>query len=140
MAAHELLDFVIESMIAAVLIEGDQLPDSAVVVRGGQMRLDDLVLAAKNTRNGWRRPGISVHASDALTVGQIARIAGLPQPVVRLSMAGTLRAAGFELEATSDPPHFTIWLDPENASDDALEAECERVRDLFSPPQKKPME
>lgn len=95
------------------------LPDEALVVRGGTLRLGDLHRAAEVARVKMKRPGLSVFAAD---VGEpaalVAAVAStLHHTSLSFTTVGRLREKGFELEQTGDPPHHTVWL-PESEDQD----------------------
>lgn len=88
------------------------LPNSALVVRGGTLRLEDLERAAETAEVRFKRPGLSVFAADLADPLALVEQVGakLPHPVLSFSTMGRIRDKGLELEQTSTPPHHTVWL------------------------------
>jgi len=104
------------------------LPDDALVVRGGIMLRRDLVKAATMMSEISGELGISTRAGADVSWEDLA--SDLPQPQVRLSTAGRLRAAGFEVALTGDRErHATVYLGAE-LTDDVLQ----RLTGAFEPP------
>lgn len=92
--------------------QGFQLPDSALVLRGGTLVLQDLLKALEKCSVQVGRPGLSVYGAD---VQEPAALLGLVQgqllhPRVSFTVAGKLRGKGFDLEQTRRPPHYTVWF------------------------------
>lgn len=107
------------------------LPDDAVVVRGGTLRESDLLNSAEKAHLQLKRPGLSVFAADVPGPLALVELLGnrMLHQVVCVTTLGTLRKLGFELEQTFDPPHFTVWLDAED-----LMASIGLFRSAFSDP------
>lgn len=112
------------------------LPDDAIVVRGGTMKLSDLRKTAEvcHAKQGiW---GISVRSSpDAYAVDLAADIR---HEVIRQSTAGQVREAGFEIYPSgSKPNHCTIVLDPPGGGKPSDE-ELQRLVRAFGGVQDRP--
>ena len=89
------------------------LPDDALVVRGGLMQLPALTKAVEKCITEQHRPGLSVFAGEVATKQELVEAAGnrLRDTQVRFTTVGRLRAAGFtDMEQTSEIPHDSIWL------------------------------
>ena len=87
-----------------------ELPDDAVVVRGGQMRLWDLERSVDCCEAELGFPGVSVFAAAGLDEREVVQAAA---PLGRFSwistaQAGRLRRLGCELVPTRRAPHFTL--------------------------------
>jgi hypothetical protein len=98
------------------------LPDAALVVRGGQMsvrRVQRKARAARPALDGVA--GISVAAATAsdMTLVALIRAGGIPHDEIQKSTVGRLRAAGFRLFRTGRWPHCTIDLGQEPIKDAA---------------------
>lgn len=92
----------------------DTLDDAdTVVVRGGELVVEILRADAARYEAIYGVPGISVFAARGVTVDELAQEAPLIRfAVLTLMRVGTLRAAGFTLEATGrNPWHFTVTFD-----------------------------
>lgn len=94
------------------------IPDEALVVRGGEMLLRALRRSAIRTLRKTGRSGISVWGDVDLSVADLVRAGDVPHSVIRRSTVGRIRALGFEIEQTGHPPHLTVWLSSEG--DDEL--------------------
>lgn len=93
---------------------GDEIADEVtIVVRGGALDAAQLREDALRNHAIYATYGISVLAARDATVDELAQ----QTPLIRfeyltLMSAGTLRSAGFRLEATGrNPRHFDITLD-----------------------------
>ena len=108
------------------------LPDAALVVRGGALRLDDLVRTAANTEVKMQGPGVSVYAADVADPSILLELVGarLPHTILSFTTAGRLRAKNFDIEQTLEPPHHTVWL-PESTD---REFWLREFRSAFDPP------
>lgn len=95
----------------------EQLPDDAVVVRGGEAEIGRLLEAASLA---WDRHGKYVLSVYALApedgeatedvVGRIVEVSQLPNGKVRTTTAGALRAQGFALEQSPPDAHYHVVL------------------------------
>ena len=89
-----------------------ELPDDAVVVRGGQMRLWDLERSVDRCEAELGVPGVSVFAAAGLDERQVVEAA---PPLHRFSWvsatrAGDLRLLGCDLVPMRQAPHFTLTV------------------------------
>ena len=82
------------------------IPDTALVVRGGQNRPEDIDIGTDMHPSGIY--GASVQCADGLTVEQLA--AALPQGRIGVTTVGEVRAAGGDVIRTSggSPHHATL--------------------------------
>ena len=117
----------------AVHWDWPRLSDSAVVVRGGQMFVDDM---AYNAAHVLLESGLSAICGGSAGRGVSARQIALRMPykgdwycVARL---GSLRAEGFDIVMIDTPPHCLILLNSEDTSIDW--DGWERLRSAFSQP------
>lgn len=91
----------------------DELPDDALLVRGGTMQRTDLEISAEvhKEREGhyalsfWAVPGCSV-AETAERVGT----GDLPHGKLRSAPVGRLRQLGYEVVFSGDPAHVSVML------------------------------
>lgn len=98
-----------------------RLPADALVMRGGTLQRSDLERALAMARHDLKRPGISVWAADVPSPQALFNLKPQPHTKVSFTTVGRLSEAGFELEQTFDPPHYTAWLPPdEDAEDDGF--------------------
>lgn len=97
-----------------------RLPSDALVMRGGTLQRTDLERALTQSRHDLKRPGLSVWAADVPTTKDLFNLKPLPHAQVSFTTVGRLEKAGFELEQTFDPPHYTAWLPPDDAEDDGF--------------------
>jgi hypothetical protein len=102
----------------------EELPDDAVAIRGGWMKARDLQISAERywVENGRRRGyALTVWCWPGHTAEQIAEAVGterLPQPVLRKTTVGKLRAAGYPLEKSGGKYHYSLRLpDPPTPQD-----------------------
>ncbi len=107
------------------------IADDTIVVRGGEMKLNELRKSTEKARRDLGKPGLSVFGGDDMSVPTLLALVGdrLPHPVVRLSTAGTLRDNGFRVEATFTAYHQSIWT-----SQHCTDEELARLISLFGPP------
>jgi hypothetical protein len=84
-----------------------RLPDDALVVRGGEMKIVDVAFALDKCWTEHRVCGLSVWAAETPTLADLcARIPFLPHPRVRWTKVGTLRGLeGVDLMPTYEAPH-----------------------------------
>lgn len=124
--------------------ETGHLPDDAIVIRGGTMKLNDLMTGVEvyeATYPGWY--GLSFWSWPELTADAIARrvrTRRLPQTSMRLSTAARVRnITGTDGQLmlfvqTFDPGHYTLVLPSPPTVDD-----YERVTAAFDPPGRNPV-
>jgi hypothetical protein len=127
--------------------ESGYLPDEAVVVRGGGMRVGDLQASAEAYEAQYPGDfGLSFFSWPGLAVDDIAmkvretypalpgRRAVLAHPVLRKSTAGRIRAVvgsdgrSLRLEKTRVPGHYTVFLPSPPAPEDYVD-----LVDVFDP-------
>lgn len=96
-----------------------RLPDDALVIRGGTLLPSDLQRSVLKAIKELRRPALSIFSADVLIPADLVESAGsrLIHTSVCLSTAGRLRKAGFVLEQTFEPPHYSVWLSETNWHD-----------------------
>ncbi len=109
-----------------------RIPDDGLLVRGGLMSLPVLRLAAEVTAEKLGSPGVSVFGGEGWTLEDVLAQASIPHAQVRVTSAGRLRAAGFEVEKTLGAGHYTVWLP--DVEDDTLS----RLADAFDSPRPNP--
>lgn len=122
-----------------------ELLDDHVVVRGGEMRQRDLERSAEVhfERHGvwalslWSFPGMDAR-SIAIEVGVVAdqlAIRLLPNPMLRWTTAGALRAYGYSLAPGGGPRgHVTLTFDRAPTDEDWANLE-----QAFLPPERNPI-
>ena len=134
--------YVTENACAAGASSGQSghLPEDAVVIRGGEMRIGDLRLSAETYEARFPGTyGLTFWSWAGLTSDQIARRVGFPHPVLRKSTAGRIgQVIGSDgrplaLVKTFGPGHYTLLLPPPLVDDD-----LEHLREVFDPPQPNP--
>lgn len=106
------------------------LPDDAVVIRGGLMAMADLRRSAQIHFDHEGRYALSVFCGVDASADAIARAASLPHPKIRQSTVGRIRRAGFDVVRSEGPPGHADLVLPDPPTDDdwrALEA-------AFDPP------
>ncbi|GIT80159.1 hypothetical protein LLS1_18280 [Leifsonia sp. LS1] len=122
-----------------VIREEPPLPDDAIVVRGGIMLRASVEAAAVTNYRDYGFYGVSTFAIPGLTASEIweksPKIAPPNYRRIRVTTAGAVRAAGFELSPTWESDHFDIVLD--NPPD---ETTWSKLDELFSPPTNQPDE
>jgi hypothetical protein len=93
-----------------------RLPDDALVIGGGTLRRTDLERSVETSIPKLGRPALSVFSAEVRVPADLIESAGarLRHPQLCLSSAGRLRVAGFELQQTFEPPHYSVWLDETN--------------------------
>lgn len=123
--------------------ETGHLPDEAIVIRGGVMKVGDLRVSAEKYEA--RYPGhyaLSFWSWVGLTTAEIAQKVGdkLPHPVLRESTALRIRSQILSdknpatLVKTGDPGHYTLPL-PSPLNDDDLAL----IGQTFDPPKPNPV-
>jgi hypothetical protein len=114
--------------------ESDDLPDDAIVVRGGLMQnIDEMVEDARDEMARVGYPGLSVRAGVGVTVEELVRAGQLPNNQIRVSTAGRVRKDGYSFSRISGPYHYNIVLpslDPKTVA---------QLSDSFDEPQANPV-
>jgi hypothetical protein len=107
-----------------------RLPDDALVVRGGELKILDVAQAIDLCWTEHGVYGLSVWAAETPDVPALcALVPILPHAQVCWTTAGMLRALdGVELVSTRAAPHYTLVIP--NSESDTVEG----VRDCFSNP------
>jgi hypothetical protein len=118
----------------------DQLPDQAIVVRGGVMGSPSLRSNAYGSYEElglwalsvWSYPDMEPEevAEEARRVDEMA----LPQGKLRFSTAGRIRSEGYELIATNQRGHYSLVV-PEEPD----EAVWEDLRSIFDETRRNPV-
>lgn len=113
----------------------EDLPDEALVVRGGHKTADQILARARKDHHRLGLYGISSAAgwTPTTTLAEIVEASNLPYDVVQTSTVGAIRAAGFRIERTGKRPHCTIDLGEDPTQDTAA-----RLAALFAPPVPNP--
>jgi len=112
----------------------ERLPDEAIVIRGGTMKPEDLMAACDLYLADFpvsASAGISVYAAAGESAESLAE--NVPHAQFRASTAGAIRAIGFEIEQTDDPPHHDLLIPLP-----ITPGKIEQVRAQFGPPQRNP--
>jgi hypothetical protein len=106
------------------------LPDDTIVLRGGVMEARDLQVNAFTHYDEVGEYALSVFAVPGADLETTARVADRPNAAVRVTTAGRIRAAGYEV-VSSEPPagHADIRL-PNPPTD----ADWETLRAVFDDP------
>jgi hypothetical protein len=115
-----------------------ELPNDAIVVRGGLMEREQTIKRAEAAFRDVGVYGLSVWAAIGMSAAEIVRLARghndpaanppkryMPYPQMRTSTAGQLRACGFDLVPDSPFGHYllTIPTPPAEEHWDALQRE-----------------
>lgn len=113
----------------------EDLPDEAIVVRGGHKNAAQILRRATKDRGRLGTYGISAFAgwTPETTLAEVVGASGLVFDVVQTSTVGRLRAAGFEIARSFRWPHCTIDL-----GDDPTEDTAARLVGLFNSPVANP--
>ena len=112
------------------------LPDHALVVRGGTLATQDVLNNAEATHIQTGVWGISARSDVDASLEDLTRARRpLPHPQVSVTTAGDLRAAGFDVAMTAGPPHCTVYLGDETPDD----ATVTRLRKAFRAPVRNPL-
>lgn len=123
----------VDAAVGPPPLRDEQPPDAAiVVVRGGLLGVDSVLRTAETSMRQYGFYGVSVFAATGLSIEELVRQIPELSPdrykQLRTSTVGSIRAAGFELLATQDWPHFDVELP------DVAEGTIERLRNCFGPP------
>lgn len=89
---------------------GIELPDDAIVVRGGKLQDKYLYKSAQeefNLRQVW---AVSGWAGSEVSVQDLASAGNIAHPVIVVTRVGILRRYGFEVTLYGDPRHCDIHL------------------------------
>jgi hypothetical protein len=105
--------------------------DDALVVRGGQMNLSDVLKSALDCQKAKGRPGLSVWSRDDASLDELTEAGTIPNPKVRATTVRRIVEDGLEIEETGSP-HCTIWLS------DTSESTLMNVVNLFDEPVANP--
>jgi hypothetical protein len=113
----------------------EELPDHALVVRGGPMT--DFDAMSEDAQTEQRRigyPGLSVRAAVDITVEQLVRASfSLPHNRIRVSTVGRLRQGGFSLRKLPGLHHYNVVINSLGPQT------MERLTDLFDEPIPNPV-
>lgn len=93
----------------------EELPDDALVVRGGRNRAEDIERATGTHPSGVT--GVSVESAAGASVGKLSAM--IPHGMIGVTTVGRVRQAGGDVIQTSgrSPHHATLTgLSPEQAS------------------------
>ena len=93
----------------APLRDEPPLPDDAIVVRGGEMKTENLEMTAGTNFDEFGEYAISVSSELGLTARQIHETY-IVHRKARVSRAGRLRSSGYELKPTHGPGHYDLVL------------------------------
>lgn len=113
----------------------DDLPDDAVVIRGGPMTAANVIRRARKDRERLGLFGVSAFAgsSSETTVAELVERGEIPHAVLNRSTVGRIRSAGFVIRRFGRWPHCTIDL-----GDDADEDASARLVAAFDQPELTP--
>lgn len=115
-----------------LVMTSDELPDGAIVVRGGIMGSSSLRSNAYGSHEELKLWAISVWSYPNMEPEEVAEEArrvdemALPQGKLRFSTAGRICSEGYELIATNQPGHYSLVV-PEEPD----EAVWEDLRSIF---------
>lgn len=108
----------------------DRLPDDAIVVRGGVMEPRQMEINAYTTYDDIGEYALSVCSLPDADLDEILRVGRLRNGQVRVSTAGRIRKAGYEVVRSEPPPaHADLKLGRAPTSADWV-----ALRDIFDPP------
>jgi hypothetical protein len=116
------------------------LPDDAVVVRSGEMKLRDYINAVLNHYRKYQEYALTVWCLPGLDAHEVAHELGtdyLPHGKFMETTVGRVRAAGFELmlspkEQGYPEGHCDLFCEPS-------EEDWQRLRPLFGEPMTNPV-
>lgn len=123
-----------------------ELPEDAVVVRGGLMDRQQTIEKAASARPIWGTNGLSVWSVADLSADEIVQLARtyedlaadppkryLPYGQMRVSTVGQLRARGFGLLPDSPFGHYLLAIPTPTA-----ESDWDALQEEFGPAEKSP--
>jgi hypothetical protein len=91
--------------------ESDDLPDDAIVVRGGLMQnIDEMVEDARDEMARVGHPGLSVRAGVGVTLVELVRAGQVPHNQIVVSTAGRVRKDGYSFVKIPGEYHYNIVL------------------------------
>jgi hypothetical protein len=117
-------------------IPTDDLPDDALIVRGGTMvakRVLRKARLAKPHLNGVAGISVAAASTREMTLRELIGAGEIPHHRVQRSTCGRIRAAGFRPFRTGKWPHCTIDLGPDPTNDAA-----DRLIAAFDAPEANP--
>lgn len=91
-------------------VSGIELPDDALVARGGTLQIKDLRKNALDTHYRHEFFGVSAWAGIDVGFEDLMIVANIFNSYVATTTAGDIRAAGFTIELTGPPRHCSIDL------------------------------
>lgn len=98
------------------------------------MGVAGLLVSAAKAQRRLGRPGISVFCGQSdSTVADLVAAGAVPHDYVRVSTAGRIRQAGFELRRHGKWPHCTVDVSPEGT-----DASVRRLVECFDDAQPNP--
>lgn len=100
----------------------DDLPDDAVVVRGGLMLPAGLALSVQSHFDTEGVYALSVFSVPGKTADEIVSGVFLPHSTLRESTVGRLRAAGYDVVSSPGPPGHADLILPNSPTDDDWQA------------------
>lgn len=112
-----------------------ELPDDAIVVRGGLMGTTSLEANAYGSHAECGIWALSVWSYPNMTLEAVAEEARrvdpdvLPQGKIRAATAGEIRARGYELVATNQRGHYSLVVPPKPGA-----GVWEDLREIFDDP------
>jgi hypothetical protein len=106
------------------------LPDETIVLRGGVMQPRDLEVNAYTHYDEFSEYALSVFAVPGADLATTARVADRPNASIRVTTAGRIRAAGYELRRSEPPPGHADLKLPNPPTD----ADWETLRVVFDDP------
>lgn len=100
----------------------DQLPDEAIVIRGGLNARADVEEQAEDEFEENGRYAISCGADADMTLDELAMANQRPNRLIRKSTVGRLRAAGFDVMPPTGPTRHSDLLFPGPVTDELFAA------------------
>jgi hypothetical protein len=110
----------------APLRDEPPLPDDAIVVRGGEMKHENLDVAAGTNFDEFGEYGLTVYSEEGLTAREIHAKYLSRYRKARVSTAGKIRQLQCELKPTHEPGHYDIVFPNQPSTDD-----FDRLGDIF---------
>jgi hypothetical protein len=104
-----------------------ELPDDAVVVRGGVMEPRVLQVNAQTHYDDCGEFALSVASLRDASIEDITRVALLPNNQIRVSTVGRIRSCGYEVVPSEPPPAHADLKLPNPPTDD----DWETLRSIF---------